>query len=60
MQDLEQNIQNVDSKIRQTEGTLKELRELKDQVATKTAERKALFEEQEKRYRDLDEENDGL
>lgn len=60
MQDLEQNIQDIDTKIRQTEATLKELRKLQDQVATKTVERSTLFQEQEKRYRDLDEENDGL
>lgn len=58
MQDLEQNVQDVDTKIRQTEATLKELRKLHDQVATKTAERSTLFQEQEKRYRDLEEEND--
>ncbi|KVH90979.1 DNA repair protein Rad50 [Cynara cardunculus var. scolymus] len=58
MQELEQNVQDVDTKIRQTEAALKELRKLHDQVATKTAERSTLFQEQEKRYRDLEEEND--
>lgn len=58
MQDLEQSIQDVDTKIRQTEATLKELRKLQDNVATKTAERRTLFQEQEKRYRNLDGEND--
>ncbi|KAL8227333.1 hypothetical protein R6Q57_017165 [Mikania cordata] len=58
MLDLEQNIQNMDAKIRQTEATLKELQKLQDQVATKTAQRSTLFQEQEKRYRDLEEEND--
>ncbi|XP_024985051.1 DNA repair protein RAD50 isoform X2 [Cynara cardunculus var. scolymus] len=60
MQELEQNVQDVDTKIRQTEAALKELRKLHDQVATKTAERSTLFQEQEKRYRDLEEENDDL
>ena len=60
MQDLEQVVQDVDTKIRQTEATLKELRKLHDQVATKTAERSTLFQEKEKRYKDLEEENDGL
>ncbi|KAI3823111.1 hypothetical protein L1987_04540 [Smallanthus sonchifolius] len=58
MHDLEQNIQNVGTKILQTEETLKEFRKLQDQVAIKTAERSTLFQDQEKRYRDLDEEND--
>lgn len=58
VQDLEQSIQDVDTKIRQTEATLKELRKLQGNVATKTAERRTLFQEQEKRLRDLDEEND--
>ncbi|KAL8255468.1 hypothetical protein R6Q59_030535 [Mikania micrantha] len=58
MLDLEQNIQNMDAKIRQTEATLKELQKLQDQVATKTTERSTLLQEQEKRYRDLEEEND--
>ncbi|KAI7751947.1 hypothetical protein M8C21_008269, partial [Ambrosia artemisiifolia] len=56
MQDLEQNIQNVDTKIRQTEATLKEFRRLQDQVAIKTAERSTLLKEQDQRQRDLEEE----
>lgn len=60
MQELEQSVQNVDTKIRNTQITLKEFRKLQEQIATKTAERSTLFQEQEKRYRDLDEENDGL
>lgn len=60
MQDLEQNIQNVDTKIRQTEATLEKLRKLQGQVATKTAERRTLFQEKENRYKDLEEELDGL
>lgn len=58
MQDLERNVQDVDTKIRQTEATLNELRKLHGQVANKTAERSTLFEEQERRHRDLEEEND--
>ncbi|KAJ0606193.1 putative DNA repair protein Rad50 [Helianthus annuus] len=57
IQDLEQIIQNVDSKIRQTEATLKEFRNLQDQVTTKIAERSTLFKEQEQRHMDLQEEN---
>nr|XP_043632459.1 DNA repair protein RAD50 isoform X2 [Erigeron canadensis] len=58
MQDLEQKVQGVDIKICQIEATLKELRKLEEQVATKSAERRALFEEQEKRLRDLDDDSD--
>ncbi|CAI9260748.1 unnamed protein product [Lactuca saligna] len=58
MQDLDRHIQDVDAKIRQTEAILKEKRKLEDQVATKTAERSALFKEQEQRFEDLAEEND--
>lgn len=60
MQDLDRHIQDVDAKIRQTEAILKEKRKLDDQVATKTAERSALFKEQQQRFEDLAEENDGL
>ncbi|GJX50617.1 hypothetical protein Tco_0277462, partial [Tanacetum coccineum] len=55
---LEQNVKDVDTKLRQNEATIKELRKLQDQVSTKTAERSTLFQEQEKRYKDLREEND--
>lgn len=58
MQDLDRHIQDVDAKIRQTEAILKEKRKLDDQVATKTAERSALFKEQQQRFEDLAEEND--
>ncbi|GJV77722.1 DNA repair protein RAD50 [Tanacetum coccineum] len=56
---LEQNVKDVDTKLRQNEATIKELRKLQDQVSTKTAERSTLFQEQEKRYKDLREENDA-
>nr|GEU84341.1 DNA repair protein RAD50 [Tanacetum cinerariifolium] len=55
---LEQNVKDVDTKLLQNEATIKELRKLQDQVSTKTAERSTLFQEQEKRYKDLREEND--
>ncbi|KAI3721937.1 hypothetical protein L2E82_32957 [Cichorium intybus] len=59
MQDLQHNIQDVDAKIRQTEATLKEMRRLEDEVASKAAERHTLYKEKEKHYIDLEEENEG-
>ncbi|CAK9165618.1 unnamed protein product [Ilex paraguariensis] len=58
MEELERNIQNVDTKIHHTEATLKDLRKLQDQIATKTAERSTLFKEQQKQYAALSEENE--
>ncbi|PWA83573.1 DNA repair protein Rad50 [Artemisia annua] len=55
---LEQNVKDVDTKLRQNEATIKELRKLQGEVSTKTAERSTLFQEQEKRYKELREEND--
>lgn len=60
LQELEASIQNVDSKIHHTEVTLKDLRKLQEQIAMKTAERGALFKEQQKQYAALAEENEGL
>lgn len=60
MQELEREIKNVDGKIHHTESTLKDLRKLQDQIATKSGERSTLLLEQQKRYRDLAEENEGL
>ncbi|GLT97735.1 hypothetical protein SLE2022_152840 [Rubroshorea leprosula] len=58
MQDLEKAIQNVDVKIRHTEATLKELRDIVQQKAVKNAERSTLINEQRRQYNDLDEENE--
>ncbi|KAF8028011.1 hypothetical protein BT93_E0810 [Corymbia citriodora subsp. variegata] len=58
LQDLEESIQTVDAKIHHTEVTLKDLRKLQEQIATKTAERGTLFKEQQKQYAALAEENE--
>ncbi|KAL7145285.1 hypothetical protein ABFS83_07G070900 [Erythranthe nasuta] len=58
MQELDIKIQNVDREINQTELMLKDLRKLQGQVATKSGERKSKFEEQQKRYAALTEENE--
>ncbi|KAL2530181.1 DNA repair protein RAD50 [Forsythia ovata] len=58
MQELEREIKNVDGKIHHTESTLKDMRKLQDQIATKSGERSTLHLEQQKRYRDLAEENE--
>uniref|UniRef100_A0A2N9HR23 DNA repair protein RAD50 n=1 Tax=Fagus sylvatica TaxID=28930 RepID=A0A2N9HR23_FAGSY len=58
MQELDGSIQNVEAKIHHTEATLKDLRKLQDQIATKTVERSTLFKEQQKRYAALAEENE--
>ncbi|KAL5542789.1 hypothetical protein UlMin_010499 [Ulmus minor] len=58
MQELERNIQDVDTKIHNTEATLKDLRKLQDQITTKTAERSTLYKEQQKQYAALAEENE--
>lgn len=50
----------MDSKIHHAEVTLKDLRKLQEQIAMKTAERGALFKEQQKQYAALAEENEGL
>lgn len=60
MQELDGSIQNIEAKIHHTEATLKDLRKLQDQIATKTVERSTLFKEQQKRYAALAEENEGL
>ncbi|GMY32051.1 DNA repair protein RAD50 [Fagus crenata] len=57
MQELDGSIQNVEAKIHHTEATLKDLRKLQDQIATKTVE-STLFKEQQKRYAALAEENE--
>uniref|UniRef100_A0A2N9EHM7 Reverse transcriptase zinc-binding domain-containing protein n=1 Tax=Fagus sylvatica TaxID=28930 RepID=A0A2N9EHM7_FAGSY len=56
--ELDGSIQNVEAKIHHTEATLKDLRKLQDQIATKTVERSTLFKEQQKRYAALAEENE--
>ncbi|PQQ05555.1 DNA repair protein RAD50 [Prunus yedoensis var. nudiflora] len=58
MQELEGSIRDVDTKICYTEATLKDLRELQDQISMKTAVRSTLFKEQQKKYADLAEENE--
>lgn len=60
MQELEGEIQNLDSKIHHVEGTLKDLRKLQDLIAAKTVERSTLFKEQERKYAALATENEGL
>lgn len=58
MQELDRKIQNVDGEINQTESALKDLRKLQSQIATKSGERKSKFEELQKRYAALSEENE--
>ncbi|KAJ8774337.1 hypothetical protein K2173_011586 [Erythroxylum novogranatense] len=58
IQELENDIQNLDTKMHNTEATLKDLRKLKEQIAVKTAERSTLFKEQERQYACLREENE--
>ncbi|XP_057477657.1 DNA repair protein RAD50 [Actinidia eriantha] len=58
MQELERDIQNVDAKIHHAEVTLKDMRQLQEQISTKTAERSTLFKEQQKQYAALAEENE--
>lgn len=60
LHEVEASIQNVDTKIHHTEVTLKDLRKLQEQIAVKSAERGALFKEQQKQYAALAEENEGL
>lgn len=60
IQELENEIQNVDNKIHHIEVTLKDLRKLQEQIATKTAQRSTLFKEQQKQYAALSEEIEGL
>lgn len=60
MEELEKEIQTLESKIHHAEATLKDLHQLQREIATKTAERKTLFNEQEKQYAALAEENEGL
>ncbi|XP_054820510.1 DNA repair protein RAD50 isoform X2 [Prosopis cineraria] len=58
MQELEASIQNLDDKIHNAEATLKDLRKLQDLISTTSARRSTLFEEQEKQYAALSEENE--
>ncbi|XP_070058038.1 DNA repair protein RAD50 isoform X2 [Nicotiana tomentosiformis] len=58
MEELEKEIQTLESKIHHAEATLKDLHQLQREIATKTAERKTLFKEQEKQYAALTEENE--
>lgn len=58
MEELEKEIQTLESKIHHAEATLKDLHQLQREIATKTAERKTLFNEQEKQYAALAEENE--
>ncbi|KAK1282080.1 DNA repair protein RAD50 [Acorus calamus] len=58
IQELERNIQNVENKILQTEATLKELQRIQEQISTKTAARSTLFNQQQKQYASLVEENE--
>lgn len=56
MQVLEGSIENVDAKIHHTQTTVNDLKKLKEQISTKNTIRSTLFEEQEAKYRALDEE----
>ncbi|XP_069154622.1 DNA repair protein RAD50 isoform X2 [Solanum lycopersicum] len=58
MEELEKEIQTLDSKIHHTEATLKDLHQLQRDIATKNAERSTLFKEKEKQYAALAEENE--
>ncbi|KAK1259931.1 DNA repair protein RAD50 [Acorus gramineus] len=58
IQELERNIQNVENKILQTEATLKELQRIQERISTKTAARSTLFNQQQKQYASLVEENE--
>ncbi|XP_059318334.1 DNA repair protein RAD50 isoform X1 [Lycium ferocissimum] len=58
MEELEKEIQTLDSKIHHTEATLKDLLQLQRDIATKNAQRSTLFKEKEKQYAALAEENE--
>ncbi|KAE9604828.1 putative DNA repair protein Rad50 [Lupinus albus] len=58
IQDLEETIQDMDNKIHHAEKTLKDLRTLKDHISTKTTQRSTLFQENQKQYAALAEENE--
>ncbi|KAI3850605.1 hypothetical protein MKX03_011424 [Papaver bracteatum] len=58
IQDLERNIQKMDTKIQQAESTLKDLRNLQDEISTKTTTRSTLFKLQQTQYGALEEENE--
>ncbi|PHU18373.1 DNA repair protein RAD50 [Capsicum chinense] len=58
MEELEKEIQTLDSKIHHTEATLKDLLKLQGEIATKNAERNTLVKEKEKQYAALAEENE--
>ncbi|KAF9606048.1 hypothetical protein IFM89_022207 [Coptis chinensis] len=58
IQELERNVQKVEAKIQQTETTLKDLQDLRDQISTKTTERRTLFQLQQTQYAALEEENE--
>lgn len=60
MQELEASIKNMEGKIHDAEAAFDELRKLQDLISTKSARRSALFEEQERQYAALNEENEGL
>ncbi|EPS72319.1 hypothetical protein M569_02430, partial [Genlisea aurea] len=58
IQELEIKVQNIDREISESELVLKDLQKLQGQIATKSGERKSKFEELQKRYAALDEENE--
>lgn len=60
MQEFDSKIQNLDKEINQTELLLKDLRESERQMAAKSGERKSKYEDLQKRYAALSEENEGL
>ena len=60
MQDLEREIQDVESKIHFTEIKQKDLLKLQEQMTEKSATRSALFAEKESRHGSLQDEIEGL
>ncbi|KAJ3675731.1 hypothetical protein LUZ60_004773 [Juncus effusus] len=58
MNELQQSIETVESKILNTENTLKELRKIQDQISNKTTARSTLFKLQQSQYAALAEENE--
>ncbi|KAI3899423.1 hypothetical protein MKW92_038333 [Papaver armeniacum] len=58
IQDFDRNIQKINTKIQEAESTLKDLRDLQDEISTKTTTRSTLFKLQQTQYGALEEENE--
>lgn len=56
---LEQEIQVIETKIQQTETTLKDLRKLQDEINANATKRSTLFKLQQSQLAALAEENEG-